>query len=96
MTDPDQYQPGDYQRALDADSDGKPDYSVEPITLRTALEAIPRPVRLALYLIYALGGVVAIYLSAKGIIGVDELTLWAGLGSVFGMTAAGNTSAREV
>lgn len=66
----------------------------ESIGVHTALESIPRPVRLALYVVYAIGGPVLIYLSAKGAIGPDELGLWAGIGTVFGITAAGNTNSR--
>lgn len=74
--------------------DYTPERSTEFIGVHTALEAIPRPVRLALYLIYAIGGVILIYLSSKQIIGPDEMALWAGLGTVFGLTAAGNINNR--
>ena len=83
MTVPDDYQP---ERSTEITS--------ELISVHTALEAIPRPVRLALYLIYAIGGVILIYLSSKQIVGPDEMALWAGLGTVFGLTAAGNINNR--
>ena len=78
------------QRYLDADGDGVPDE--KPESAKTALQAIPRPVRLGLYAAYALGGPVLIYLQAKSLVGPEELALWAAVGSVFGVTAAGNVS----
>ena len=82
-------------RALDADRDGQPDYAApEEESPRTALQAIPRGVRLGLYVAYALAGPVLIYLSAKGIVGADEWALYAGVGTVFGITASGNVAAR--
>ena len=82
-------------RALDADGDGQPDYALEfEESPRTALQAIPNPVRLTLYVAYALAGPVLIYLSAKGIVGADEWALYAGVGTVFGITASGNVTAR--
>ena len=83
-------------RALDADGDGRGDYLTAEVeeSPRTALQAIPKSVRLTLYVLYAVGGVVLIYLEAKGIVGADELALWAGIGSVFGVTAAGNVATR--
>ena len=86
-------------RALDADRDGQPDYlTAEVIEVeespRTALQAIPRGVRLGLYVAYALAGPVLIYLSAKGYVGTDEWALYAGVGTVFGITASGNVTAR--
>lgn len=81
-------------RALDADNDGQPDYLTAEDSPRTALQAIPRGLRLSLYVLYAVGGVVLIYLKDKGLVGADELGLWAGVGAVFGITAAGNVSAR--
>ena len=83
-------------RALDADGDGQPDYSALEFeeSPRTALQAIPKGVRLGLYVAYALAGPVLIYLSAKGIVGTDEWALYAGVGTVFGITASGNVTAR--
>jgi len=83
-------------RALDADGDGQPDYAVLEVeeSPRTALQAIPKGVRLGLYVAYALAGPVLIYLSAKGIVGTDEWALYAGVGTVFGITASGNVAAR--
>ena len=100
MTDP--------KRALDADNDGLGDYAggtpvsiygqvsdgVVVATPQSTLEAIPKPVRQALYIVYALGGPVLIYLQSRGIVGESELALWAGVGSVLGLTALGNTNAR--
>lgn len=79
-------------RALDADNDGHPDYAPEDEPPRTALQAIPKGVRLGLYVAYALAGPMLIYLSAKGIVGTDEWALYAGLGTVFGVTASGNVT----
>ena len=59
---------------------------------QTALQRIPTPARLALYAGYALAGPVLIYLSAKGLIGPDEWMLYAGLGTVLGVTASGNVT----
>lgn len=81
-------------RALDADNDGHPDYAPDDESPRTALQAIPRGVRLGLYVAYALAGPVLIYLTAKGIVGTDEWALYAGVGTVFGITASGNVTAR--
>jgi len=83
-------------RALDADGDGQPDYLTAEVeeSPRTALQAIPKPVRLTLYVVYALAGPVLIYLSAKGYVGTDEWALYAGVGTVFGITASGNVTAR--
>ena len=81
-------------RALDADRDGQPDYTEVEESPRTALQAIPRGVRLGLYVAYALAGPVLIYLSAKGYVGTDEWALYAGVGTVFGITASGNVTAR--
>ena len=81
-------------RALDADGDGQPDYAVLEFeeSPRTALQAIPKGVRLGLYVAYALIGPVLIYLSAKGYVGTDEWALYAGVGTVFGITASGNVT----
>lgn len=49
-------------------------------------------VRGALYIGYALAGPVLIYPSSKGVVGVDEWAFYAGVGSVFGITAAGNVT----
>lgn len=79
-------------RALDADNDGRPDYAPGDESPRTALQAIPKGVRLGLYVTYALAGPVLIYLSAKGVVGADEWALYAGVGTVFGITASGNVT----
>lgn len=81
-------------RALDADGDGHPDYTEAEEGPRTALQAIPKPVRITLYVVYALAGPVLIYLSSKGYVGADEWALYAGVGTVFGITASGNVTAR--
>ena len=82
----DNYHP---ERYADADGDGQPDGREDA---RTVLQLIPTPVRLALYTMYALGGPVLIYLQACGLVGPDELALWAGIGTVLGITAAGNVT----
>lgn len=83
-------------RALDADGDGRPDYTVETVLVEeavpTALQRIPRGVRIALYAAYAIAGPLLAHLAAKGYIGADELTLYATLGPVLGITAAGNVT----
>lgn len=95
-------------RALDADGDGQPDFAdgtpvsidgevsdgVVVATPQSTLEAIPKPVRQGLYIVYAVGGPVLIYLQSRGLVGESELALWAGVGSVLGLTALGNTNAR--
>lgn len=86
-------------RALDADNDGAPDYLDDMLTevtledaVPTALQRIPRWVRLTIYAAYSLAGPVLAYLGVKGVVGVDELTLYATLGPVIGVTAAGNVT----
>lgn len=81
-------------RALDADNDGAPDYLTAEVVdgPQTALQMIPRWLRLTLYAAYAVGGPVLIYLQGRGLVGADELALWAGVGSVLGLTAAGNVT----
>ena len=75
-----------------------PEHVAEPVedapeqAVQTALQRIPTPARLALYAGYALAGPVLIYLSAKGLIGPDEWMLYAGLGTVLGVTASGNVT----
>lgn len=54
------------------------------------LSMIPPKVRLAVYALYAVGSVVMTYLSAKGVVGSDEVALYAGIGTVLGVTAASN------
>lgn len=56
------------------------------------LQAIPPHLRLALYVVYSVGSVVVGYLAAKHHIGAEEVTLWTGLGAVFGVTAASNVT----
>jgi predicted Kef-type K+ transport protein len=53
-------------------------------------QAIPAKVRFFAYVAYLIAGPVLIYTSAKGWTGDDEWALYAGLGTVFGLTAAGN------
>ena len=55
----------------------------------------PPKVRVALYYVYGVGSLVATYLAAKGTVGADEMALWAGLGVLFGLTAAVNTRTRD-
>lgn len=75
-----------------------PERAAEPVedapeqAVQTALQRIPTPARLALYAGYALAGPVLIYLSVKGVIGPDEWMLYAGLGTVLGVTASGNVT----
>lgn len=54
------------------------------------LTLIPRRGRLALYLLYALLGPVLTYTRTRGWTGDAELTLWVGLGTALGVTAAAN------
>lgn len=54
------------------------------------LSLIPAPARIAAYLVYAVGGVLLTYLESRGVVGAAELTAWAGLGAVLGVTAASN------
>lgn len=56
------------------------------------LTAIPAKVRLWLYLFYALVGPLLTYTASKGWTGDAELTLWVGLGTALGLTAAFNTT----
>ena len=101
MTEPETYPTADGGRITghiptryqDADHDGHPDIrdGITPDDARTLLERIPRWARGALYIGYALTGPILIYLTAKHLIGTDEWILYAGVGSVFGITAAGNT-----
>lgn len=60
------------------------------------LALVPPKVRVVLYLIYAIGSVVATYLIAKEVIGLEEAALWAGIGTVLGLTAASNTTGQVV
>ena len=59
------------------------------------LQQVPDKVRVALYLVYALAGPVLIYLIDKRIAGADEMKLYLGVGSVFGLTAAANVAVRQ-
>lgn len=54
------------------------------------LSLIPNKVRMALYLIYAIGVVVLTYTKTRGWTGDAEHALWLGLGAVFGVAAASN------
>lgn len=75
-----------------------PEHAAGPVedapeqAVRTALQRIPTPARLALYAGYAVAGPVLIYLAAKRLIGPDEWMLYAGLGTVLGVTASGNVT----
>lgn len=62
------------------------------VDVKTALQRIPMPVRLGIYIAVIVAGPVMIYLQAKGIIGADEWTLYASLATIFGVTAAGNVT----
>jgi hypothetical protein len=54
------------------------------------LTAIPKNVRLGLYVLYAVAGPVLLWTKAHGWTGQTEIDLWIGLGSAFGFTAAAN------
>lgn len=54
------------------------------------LAAIPRPLRLGLYLVYAVAGPLLLWTKARGWTGQDEVVLWVGLGTALGLTAAAN------
>lgn len=56
---------------------------------------IPPLVRFWLYLISALGSVVAAYLFAKGYVGDAELALWAGIVAIINGLAAAKTSLHD-
>lgn len=59
------------------------------------LERIPANVRLCLYLAYAVAGPILIYTAAKGWTGNDEYTLYVGVGTALGLTAAANVRTRQ-
>src|SRR5512139_2538154 len=61
----------------------------------SVLEKIPAKVRLALYLLYAVAGPVLVYTAAKGYTGTDEYTLYVGVGTALGLTAAANIRTRR-
>ena len=52
--------------------------------------AIPKNVRLWLYVIYAVLGPVLLWTKAHGWTGQTEIDLWIGLGTALGLTAAAN------
>ena len=54
------------------------------------LTAIPKNVRLWLYVIYAVAGPVLLWTKAHGWTGQTEIDLWIGLGTALGLTAAAN------
>lgn len=56
---------------------------------------IPPAVRFALYLLSALGSVIAAYLFAKGLVGDAELALWAGVVAIINGLAAAKTDLHE-
>ena len=56
------------------------------------LAAIPRNVRIGLYLAYAVVGPVLIYTAARGWTGDAEYALYVGLGAALGVTAASNAT----
>ena len=58
------------------------------------LEKIPAKVRVALYLVYAVAGPVLVYTAARGWTGENEYTLYVGLGTALGLTAAANVRTR--
>lgn len=51
---------------------------------------LPPVVRFWIYVVFGLGSVVVTYLTAKEVIGLDEVALWTGLGTVVGATSASN------
>lgn len=59
------------------------------------LTKIPAKYRLIAYYGFGFGSLVVIYLSAKGIVGVDEITLWTGVGALFSLTASSNITPDE-
>lgn len=56
------------------------------------LQQIPDGLRLALYLLYALAGPLLIYTRSRGWTGDAEVTLWVGVGTALGLTAASNVN----
>lgn len=54
------------------------------------LSLIPNKVRMAMYLVYALGVVVLAYTEAQGWTGEAEKNLWLGIGAVLNVAAASN------
>ena len=56
------------------------------------LTAIPKNVRLWLYVIYAVLGPVLLWTKAHGWTGQTEIDLWVGLGTALGLTAAANVA----
>jgi hypothetical protein len=55
----------------------------------------PAKVRLALYVLTAVGSVVVAYLKVKNVIGDPEIALWGGLVTVVNSMAALNTTVKE-
>ncbi len=60
------------------------------------LTAIPKNVRLWLYVIYAVAGPVLLWTKAHGWTGQTEIDLWVGLGTALGLTAAANVVPQQV
>ncbi len=60
------------------------------------LTAIPKNVRLWLYVIYAVAGPVLLWTKAHGWTGQTEIDLWIGLGTALGLTAAANVVPQQV
>lgn len=56
---------------------------------------IPPAVRFGLYILAAVGSVIAAYLFAKGYVGDAELALWAGLVGIINGLAAAKTDLHE-
>lgn len=54
---------------------------------------LPPAARLTLYLVSAVAALLVSYALAKGWIGTDEMTLFAGLGAIPNLIAAGNVTA---
>ena len=54
------------------------------------LTAIPKSVRLGLYVVYAVAGPVLLWTKAHGWTGQTKIDLWVGLGTALGLTAAAN------
>ena len=57
---------------------------------------IPPKVRFALYVVSALGSVVAAYLFARGIVGEAETGLWAGVVAIINTISASNVSSQRI
>ena len=54
--------------------------------------AIPRSVRLVLYLVTSIGSLLVTYLAARGLVGPDEIGLWTGFTALIAAMAGFNIS----